>query len=75
MNRHTLLNISAMTAIGLAALAGSAVGQETGEHKLISPQDIKWGPAPLSENFENWDNFVNKWAISGDDIARDQHTK
>ena len=48
MNRHTLLNIAAMTAIGLAALAGSAVGQETGEHKLISPQDIKWGPAPPS---------------------------
>src|SRR5215475_6197623 len=48
MNRHTLINIAAMTAIGLAALAGSAVGQETGEHKLISPQDIKWGPAPPS---------------------------
>ena len=47
MNRHALLNITA-TAIGLAALAGSAVGQETGEHKLISPQDIKWGPAPPS---------------------------
>ena len=47
MNRHTLLNIAA-TAIGLAALAGSAVGQEPGEHKLISPQDIKWGPAPPS---------------------------
>ena len=47
MNWHTLLNIAA-TAVGLAALAGSAVGQETGEHKLISPQDIKWGPAPPS---------------------------
>ena len=48
MNRHTLFNIAAMTAIGLAALAGSAVSQETGEHKLISPEDIKWGPAPPS---------------------------
>jgi quercetin dioxygenase-like cupin family protein len=48
MSRHTLLNIVATTAIGLAALVGSAVGQETGEHKLISPQDIKWGPAPPS---------------------------
>ena len=48
MNRHTLLNMSAMTAIGLLALAGSAIGQEAGEHKLIPPQDIKWGPAPSS---------------------------
>jgi quercetin dioxygenase-like cupin family protein len=48
MSRHILLSIAAMTAIGLAALAGSAVGQEAGEHKLISPQDIKWGPAPSS---------------------------
>ena len=48
MNRHTLLNVVAMTVIGLAAPAGSAVGQETGEHKVISPQDIKWGPAPPS---------------------------
>jgi quercetin dioxygenase-like cupin family protein len=37
-----------MTTIGLAALAGSAVGQETGDHKLIAPQDIMWGPAPPS---------------------------
>jgi quercetin dioxygenase-like cupin family protein len=48
MKRHTLLNVVAMTTIGLAVLAGSAVGQETGEHKLISPQDIMWGPAPPS---------------------------
>src|SRR5215475_3552339 len=47
MSRHILLNIAAMTAIGLGvSLAGVAVGQETGEHKVISPQDIKWGPAP-----------------------------
>jgi quercetin dioxygenase-like cupin family protein len=48
MNRHTLLNIVAMTTVGLAALAASAVGQETGEHKLITPQDVKWGSAPPS---------------------------
>ena len=48
MKRHILLNIAAMTAIVLASLAGSAIGQETGEHKVISPQDIKWGPAPPS---------------------------
>ena len=48
MNRHTLLNIVATTAIGLTTLAGSAVGQETGEHKLFAPQDIMWGPAPPS---------------------------
>jgi quercetin dioxygenase-like cupin family protein len=48
MSRHTLFNIVATTAIGLTALASSAVGQETGEHKLISPQDIMWGRAPLS---------------------------
>jgi hypothetical protein len=45
MDRYILLS---MTAIGLASLAGSAIGQETGEHKVISPQDIKWGPAPPS---------------------------
>jgi quercetin dioxygenase-like cupin family protein len=48
MNRRGLLNIAAMTVVGLAALPGSAVGQQTGEHKLIPPQDIKWGPAPPS---------------------------
>jgi hypothetical protein len=48
MKRNILLNIAAMTAIVLASLAGSAIGQETGEHKVISPQDIKWGPAPPS---------------------------
>ena len=48
MSRHILLDIAAMTAIGLAALPGSAVAQGTGEHKLISPQDINWGPAPSS---------------------------
>jgi quercetin dioxygenase-like cupin family protein len=47
MNRNHLLNIAAMTVFGLAVLPGSAVGQ-MGEHKLIAPQDIKWGPAPPS---------------------------
>jgi quercetin dioxygenase-like cupin family protein len=46
MNRHILLNIAAMTAIGLGAQAGSAVGQQTGEHTVVTSQDIKWGPAP-----------------------------
>jgi quercetin dioxygenase-like cupin family protein len=48
MKRHILLSVAAVAAIGLASLAGSAVGQETGEHKLVSLQDIKWGPAPPS---------------------------
>jgi quercetin dioxygenase-like cupin family protein len=48
MSRHTLFNIVATTAIGLTALASSVVGQEAGEHKLISPQDIMWVRAPLS---------------------------
>jgi|SRR6478735_254878 len=48
MNRHTLLNVAATTAIGLTTLAGSAVGQEAGEHKFFAPQDIIWGPAPPS---------------------------
>jgi quercetin dioxygenase-like cupin family protein len=47
MNRRHLLNITAMTVFGLAALPGTAVGQMD-EHKLIAPQDIKWGPAPPS---------------------------
>ena len=47
MNRNHLLNIAAITVFGLAALADSAVGQMD-EHKLIAPQDIKWGPAPPS---------------------------
>jgi quercetin dioxygenase-like cupin family protein len=49
MNRQRFLNIAAMTAVGFAmALSGSAVAQHSGEHKLIAPQDIKWGPAPPS---------------------------
>jgi quercetin dioxygenase-like cupin family protein len=49
MNRQKFLNIAAMTAVGFAmALSGSAVAQHSGEHKLIAPQDIKWGPAPPS---------------------------
>jgi quercetin dioxygenase-like cupin family protein len=49
MNRQRFLNIAAMTAVGLAmALSGSAIAQHSGEHKLIAPQDIKWGPAPPS---------------------------
>src|SRR6266702_1977950 len=47
MNRRHLLNIAAMTVFGLAALPSIAVGQMD-EHKLIAPQDIKWGPAPPS---------------------------
>ncbi|EAQ34346.1 hypothetical protein NB311A_13871 [Nitrobacter sp. Nb-311A] len=46
MSRHTLLKIIAITAIVFTAMAGSAVGQETSEHKLISPRDIMRGPAP-----------------------------
>src|SRR2546429_5378639 len=37
-----------MAVVGLAVLPGSAVAQQTGEHKLTPPQDIKWGPAPPS---------------------------
>jgi quercetin dioxygenase-like cupin family protein len=48
MNRRHLLTIAATTMVGLAALPGNAVGQQMGEHKLVSPQDIKWGPAPPS---------------------------
>jgi quercetin dioxygenase-like cupin family protein len=49
MNPQRFLNIAAMTAVGFAmALSGSAVAQHSGEHKLIAPQDIKWGPAPPS---------------------------
>jgi quercetin dioxygenase-like cupin family protein len=46
MNRRNILNITAMSMVGLALLSGSAIGQ--GEHKLTPPQDIKWGPAPPS---------------------------
>jgi quercetin dioxygenase-like cupin family protein len=48
MNRRHLLNMAAMTVLGLAALSGSVIGQNMGEHKFILPQDIKWGPAPPS---------------------------
>src|SRR4030088_538253 len=47
MNRNHLLNIAAITVFGLAALPDSAV-VKMDEHKLIAPQDIKWGPAPPS---------------------------
>src|SRR5919197_4638812 len=49
MNRQKFLNIAAKTAVGFAmVLSGSAVAQHSGEHKLVAPQDIKWGPAPPS---------------------------
>ena len=47
MNRHYLLGVAAITLLGFAALPDSAVGQ-TGDHKLLTPQDIQWGPAPPS---------------------------
>jgi quercetin dioxygenase-like cupin family protein len=48
MNRHDLLTIATITVFGFAALPGSAIGQQTGEHSLITSQDIKWAPAPPS---------------------------
>ena len=47
-NRRYLLSIAALTVLGIAALPGSAFGQQMGEHKLFAPQDIKWGAAPPS---------------------------
>ena len=47
MNRLHFLNITAIAVFGLVALPGSAA-EQTGEHKLIAPQDIKWGPGPAS---------------------------
>ena len=44
MKRHHLLSISAITVY--AALSGSAPGQQMGEHKIFTPTNIKWGPAP-----------------------------
>src|SRR5262249_20330715 len=46
MNRRNIFNITAMSMVGLALLSTSAIGQ--GEHKLIPPKDITWGPAPPS---------------------------
>lgn len=47
MKRHNLLLMTAMIATACAALPGAALGQAD-DHKLIAPQDIKWGPAPPS---------------------------
>lgn len=41
------LSISMLVAAAIAALPGAALGQ-TEEHKLTTPQDITWGPAPTS---------------------------
>lgn len=48
MYQLNLQGIAAMTIFGLVALPGAAVGQAMDEHKLVSPQDIEWGPAPPS---------------------------
>lgn len=45
---RTARRLTITTAIGLAALAGSAIGQEAGEHKMIPAQDIKWSAGPPS---------------------------
>lgn len=47
MQHFSLRNIAVLAILGLAALPVSAAG-ETGEHKLLAPQDIEWGPAPPS---------------------------
>jgi len=46
MNRSALINIATMTVLGLAAVPAAA--QQSGEHKVIPSQDVKWGPAPPS---------------------------
>ena len=45
MNRGSFVVIIAVTAFGLAMLGGS-VAQQSGEHVMLAPQDIKWGTAP-----------------------------
>jgi hypothetical protein len=34
--------------VGLAAAASTAAAQTTDAHKVLTPQEIKWGPAPPS---------------------------
>jgi quercetin dioxygenase-like cupin family protein len=48
MKRRSVLNIAAVAVVGLAVLAGSAISQQGSEHKLVTPEDIKWGPGPAS---------------------------
>src|SRR5262245_10274283 len=48
MRRSDMLrrtSIAIMTIAGFGLLSGSAISQHAGDHKLISTQDIKWGPA------------------------------
>jgi quercetin dioxygenase-like cupin family protein len=37
-----------MSALAIGALMANATADSAGEHKIVSPQQIKWGPAPAS---------------------------
>jgi quercetin dioxygenase-like cupin family protein len=42
------LQALAIAVVGLAAPASTAPAQTAGEHKVVSQQDVKWGPGPAS---------------------------
>ena len=47
-SKRYVLGVCLLTALGMAALTGDALGQQAGEHKLIAPKDITWTAAPPS---------------------------
>jgi quercetin dioxygenase-like cupin family protein len=42
------LQALAIAVVGLVAPASTAPAQTAGEHKVVSQQDVKWGPGPAS---------------------------
>ena len=47
-SKRYVLAVCVLTTLGMAALTVDALGQQTGEHKLLAPKDITWGAAPPS---------------------------
>jgi quercetin dioxygenase-like cupin family protein len=48
MKSRSLFGSAAVAALGLVLLIGGGSALQMGDHKLVAPQDMKWGPGPAS---------------------------
>ena len=46
MDRRYLFRIAAIIVTAVVMVPTSGIGQQAAEHKLLTPKDIKWAPAP-----------------------------
>jgi quercetin dioxygenase-like cupin family protein len=48
MKSRSLSGTASLAALGVVLMIGGGAAQHAGDHKLVPPQDMKWGPAPAS---------------------------